>query len=146
LAIGPVVWSLKALLLKKGENIAIIDDKLELVNFPQTQGSFKVVQLEVRGRPVAVFGQKNAVHAKILEAYLTQQGLTFPQIPIPKYPSLHMPAVEGPDYKVVGMGEIDVDPTTKFFQLPYGSSFGYELGVDKRFNRKLKEHLKGWNF
>ena len=121
-------------------------EDIDLVNFPTTKGCFKVVQMKIRGRVVVIFASYQELHAKILESYLTQLGLKFSRIPIPKFPRLTMPALTGPDYTVSGMGQIDVDPGIKFFQLPYGRSVDYNIGVDKGLNQKLKTQLTGWNF
>lgn len=123
-----------------------IDDKLELVNFPIEKGRCKVIQIEVNGKPVVVFGPQNALHRDILERYLTEQKVAITRIPVPNVPTLTMPALEGPEYRVVGMGESEVNPRVRFLQLPYGESYGYKIGIDKGYNQRLKTQLPGWNF
>ena len=122
----------------------ILDDKIELLNFPDKKERFKVIQIYVDEKPYLVCGSMSFNHYEILKNFLEERKINFQMIQLRQ--NFTIPSSNGERYKVCGMGEAEVFPEIKFFQLPYGSSHDYKIGTDKAFNDRLKELFIGWEF
>jgi hypothetical protein len=112
-----------------------LDTDIELVNLPK-EGRFKVVQLFVKEKPVMVCGPYGSYHAKILGDYLKQEGVPF-QTDKPDFSAVILPRLTGLDYRVVGMGESNVDSKTNKPKIPHGGSVSYDIYTDSDFEERL---------
>ena len=111
---------------------------IELVNFPTQRARFKIVQVFVDGKPYLLCGDHaGAFHSDILADFLQSMGIQFEGL---------TPPLEGKRFKVAGMGDAEIDPDSKFLQLPYGNSSCYRKGVDKDFNEMLRKMFPDWKF
>ena len=121
-----------------------LDDDIELVNLPEENAEFKVVQLIVRGRPVMLCGSIDALHAHILKEYLRSEGVEYETEPHKKHERVRLPKLVGEEYEVVGMGQAEIYHSMKFFQLPHGYSRDYGIEPCDDFRVRLKQQFEGW--
>lgn len=121
-----------------------LDRIVGLENFHAVSGTYKVVQLMVDDVPVCVFGTGN--HRRILAMYLQERGLHAPQIPVPQAEKLTMPALEGPGYRVVGMGHVIVHAQQRIIERKESASADYGIGLDPQLSDALPSSLPDWHF
>ncbi len=121
---------------------------VKLINLPEKETEFKVVQMYLNKEPILLcgsrkLGRKN-FHGLILEQYLKEQNVAFEKFaPDNKFPNWLLPKLELEGvYKVVGMGKMGIDQGIYFVQLPYGSSYDYKIGINNEFNKLIKETFK----
>ncbi len=120
-------------------------NKVKLVDLPDNAMEFKIIQLFHNSEPVMLCGTRqlgrNYFHSKILEKYLKENKIEFDTFaPDPRFPKMLIPSKELSDvYNVVGAGYAGIDKSICYFQLPYGKSKDYDIGVDKDFNMMIKE-------
>jgi hypothetical protein len=125
-----------------------LDEDIEIIGLPKN-GEFKVVQLIVdQHHPVMVCGKTNSFHKDLLEDYLKYLEIQpeIDVIPIKTGGTKKLPKLEGERYRVVGMGSAEISSNIKFFQLPYGISVDYQIGVNEDFKKRLKQQFAGWEF
>jgi len=118
---------------------------IKIINPSLVAVEFKVVELYHNSEPILLCGDPTNrlehFHYKILEKYLKANRIEFDSFaPDIKYPMsvIPRPKKEG-IYEVVGMGYAGIDVPMRYFQLPYGSSRDYRIGVDNEFHKTLKD-------
>lgn len=121
-----------------------LEQDIEIIDLPNERSEFKVVQLFLDKKPVMLCGY--TYHSEILEAYLRSKKIE-PEKKTHKtlLGEVEIPVLEGPRYKVIGMGRAKIDPRRKQFQLPYDASADYNLSPDYAFREQLKKQFLDWN-
>jgi len=122
---------------------------IKIINLPIKDTEFKIVQLLHSSEPVMLCGSRKLgsrnFHYAILEDYLKNNEIKFERFacdPI-NFPEFLIPKLEKDRvYTVVGMGYAGINQPSQFFQLLYGSSHDYNIGVNPEFKEMLREMFK----
>jgi hypothetical protein len=90
-----------------------LDENLQTVNWPSIEGVFKIIQLEINGKPHIRFPVKFdwLTHGGIMMEFL---GINFweeDKLPFIGFDGNKLPALQGENYKVVGAGKARVNPS-----------------------------------
>jgi len=121
-----------------------LEQDIKIIDLPANNGEFSVVQLLFDGKPVMLCGY--TYHSEILGSYLRSQRIQPEKMELTgAFREVEIPILEGPRYKVVGMGRAKINPKRKQFQLPYDASADYGIGPSWEFREKLREKFQGWN-
>ncbi len=128
------------------ENI-VIDDKTfeisELMNWPEEDGNYKVVQLYMKEIPYLIFDNEEICHKDILQNFLDKHKTSYKIIETLDGPG---PGLGGPEYRVAGMGKAAINPKNKYASF-FGGSFGYaqfNLSIDPDHLDLFVKHKSDW--
>ena len=119
-----------------------LDENLPIANWPEKDGEYKVVQLDIHGKPHLRFAQRSyETHGIILKLLLgirDDKDLTFVGAS-----GTRSPEPEGEGYKVRGMGraKVNVEQRTASF---YGSSDDYGFRIDKTHLDSIRTSVPDW--
>jgi hypothetical protein len=115
--------------------------KVKIYNPNNYSGDYprKIVQLIFKEEPWLVYG--GAFHSVGLEWFLKEQNIKV---------TIQAPwsELEGPDYKVLGMGYAYLDFEEKEYHWLKGRSEQYNIGINEEQKKLLEETLKAesWTF
>lgn len=121
-----------------------LDKDLQTVNWPAESDDYKVVQLDVDGKPYLRFREPKYVdgHGPILFIFL--ETLEIPYENTRGTSGAAVPALEGDRYKVHGMGRARVDVEQKQARL-YGKSDDYGIRINPEHLEAVKQLVPDWN-
>lgn len=128
-----------------------IDDRIPTVNWPKASGTYKFVQLDVNGNPFLQFAETESdtvsghpSHPFILRVFLTARGIPFEIITSRNpFSGYDYPATQGERYKVLGMGQAEVNVENHSAMLR-GGSRTYNLGLNSEHLQKIRE-IEAWD-
>jgi len=125
-----------------------IDEQVEIptVNWPATDGDYKIVQLLLEGRPIVSFAKQKGEmisHSEIIEELAKKLGREYPKTNIGKF--LDIPALQSEWYEVKGMGKagVVVELRRAYFHERSGV---YGIGINADHLRSIKPFAKDWGF
>jgi hypothetical protein len=99
----------------------------DLTNWPKKSGDYKVVQMEIDGKPCLRFPDHRLNHSYIIKEIADKLERKFPIIADTN--DHNVPALESEWYKVPGAGKARIDIENKVASL-YGESEGYGIGIN----------------
>jgi hypothetical protein len=118
----------------------------ELTNWPKESGEYKIVQMEVHGKPCLRFatasGEWGELHSEIIDFLVNHLGKKTSRI-IGKY-KFEIPALESDWYKVLGAGKSYVDIENKEASF-YGKSKDYDIGISLEHLESIKPLYSEWS-
>jgi hypothetical protein len=121
-----------------------LEQDIKIIDLPTEKGEFIVVQLFIDRKPVMLCGY--TYHSEILGNYLRSKEIEPEKQTVRNIlGEAEIPVLEGPRYKVVGMGRAKIDPRRKQFQLPYDASADYKITPDYAFREQLRKQFSDWN-
>ncbi len=104
------------------------------------RGPARIIQMYVDGtKPVLFIGED--IHSESLEGILDMLGIDYEMGRIPN--GKQGPALEGKEYKVVGMGYAEVRGD-KISVNTYDRSSGYGIGINHEHFEKVRPFLNGF--
>ncbi len=122
----------------------------QVANWPAKSGEYKVLQLEIDGKPYLRFGKANQkiinvesaseFHVRILVSFLEVTGREYPII---KKFGAYVPALESEWYKVHGAGSAEIDVERKLASF-FGKSASYEIEIDEQHLDSVGLLLPDW--
>jgi hypothetical protein len=118
-----------------------LDDILPTVNWPETSGHYKVVQLLIDGKPHLRLEPVDAVnHAQMIMHIANELGR---EVLFQERNGDYLPKLESDRYKVQGMGLARVDSAAKKVDFT-GVSFDYEIGISEENLAAIRPLVPDW--
>jgi hypothetical protein len=123
-------------------------DEIPQVNWPENSGRYKIVQLEIEGRPYLRFPENvlQTTHPKILECLLIEFGRGYPTIRRidRSLGEVECPALQADWYTVLGAGKagINVRQRHAFFS---GKSIVYDIGINSEHLASIRQIDSSWD-
>ena len=101
----------------------MINQIIPIVNWPEISGVYTVVQLEVKGDQYLRFANHgNEYHFQVLERFLNEQEIPYKTMKN-RNGDVDIPELQGPGYRVCGMGRAVVKPEDKIVFIGGGRFF-----------------------
>ena len=117
--------------------------KGKIVAWPTGSGTYKVVQIYLRGEPMIYFADiDKSLHYAILAFALQQHGIHFEWIELQSH-EVVVPALEGEGYRACGMGKATVDIANKTMRFS-GASFHYSIAPDTQHMEEIASLHQEW--
>jgi len=117
-------------------------EKEPVVNWPEKDGKYKVVQLYVEGEPFLRYQEPEfPSHSTTLVRALRSFGIKFDTEKTTA--GYKIAARKGKNYEVAGMGNSEVNVKEKKASFS-GVSADYEIGIDLKHLNKIIELEKDW--
>ncbi len=127
-----------------------LDELLPTANWPAESGEYKVIQLEVDGKPYLCFGKTNQksntmesfseLHVNILASFLKASGR---EVPMMLDGCSFVPELESEWYKVYGAGRAEINVEQKKASF-FGKSAGYGIYIAEEHLSLVKPLLPDW--
>lgn len=124
-----------------------LEDKIPRVNFPETSGRYKIIQIDLDGEPFIRYASLPMekrfaeTHPAILINLLRLLGIPYNEI-VGKS-DLKIPSLHSGRYIVQGMGISDVNVEQKIASFG-GTSFDYEIGINLEHLNLIKPLVPDW--
>ncbi|MFH1358656.1 MAG: hypothetical protein ABIH37_02085 [archaeon] len=130
-----------------------MEEKISLVNWPQEDGLYKVVQMEIDGDSCLRLG-RGVLHANILKDTLDGLGIEYELIVGDSHPDgnvgmgetrvrTEIPSPTGTRYQAVGMGYADVQTADKVAVFSRSSKH-YSIGINSDHISRMQEIIPEW--
>lgn len=120
-----------------------LDQRIEVVEFPQQENTYSVIQIDVGDQSYLVFGNSNReLHPEVLEKFLETKRLRVvkDRQRLGQWIEENIPLWKTDQYTVRGMGQAKVEKGGVTFS---GKSGWYEIGVKSTL---LPKSYQGVNF
>jgi len=121
-------------------------NSLQIHNFPQSNGRYKIVELLIGMTPHLIFPEENQRdHKEILKGFLDKNGIEYKIAALEgdkreKGPEPSHKNEEKAVYEVNGMGNMIIYPEKRIVHLPQGKSALYDIKVSELFERIIMKH------